>query len=1053
MKVNSKGVIEANGNIAEFSSLADIAQRKADSFGKGSTRASSNISKLGATIGTTSAITTKFINVLESGLKSIAGFAKSSVQMFSHFEGIQSSLSGVLRDVGKGKAMFEDLRKFSFKTTFGVDTLADASQQLLNVGMHVDELKPSLMMLGNIAQGDTAKFQELVDIYGKILNTGKAGSMQLQQLALRGVPIQKMLKEMGKSGTASAKDITDAFEKMTASGGQFEEAMERINETIAGREAFISDTWRELLVSFAEATGLAEAYKEALNPIYETIQNIVYWLQSVNENPVAKKFFSGAVIAIVTALTGAIIGGLIPALITAVGAVTAMTGGLNLIIGALAGLAVGLGAFAGFNIFKKMSEDTDEATKKSKELKKEYEELKKTIKSGGDYSVGDVIKVNDFEIKQLEGNLAKMRENTRKEYSRRNADGWDAMDNVWMQRQAEVEQTLVKQIEDRKKEYEILKKQEQIIERESKLEKERLALIRQARQENEKFKTDYEGTKVGKDESERNRINEDLKFYQDMLANGKKQIIKEYNSSGQITEKVSTEKLTAEESRKVKIIIASLMEQFNNLSKEWTWRTLFDSASGQHTDILGSSKDVAIAEYMAKIGSDLEKTMKDSLDPLQDIMDKYGKSFMEVNDDTLKKAYDKNKSARDRLVETRNKVYDSAVIKSYEEGFKGDISQYNGTVEFIRLLDVQLEALNKNLDETAHELAESSKRTEMYNNGLSGLANRLNELSAEAYKNEDTGRGAKYQLASAGASALGNSKSGAIANGAIQGFAQGGIIGAIIGAIAGLLSKLEAFQDILGILDEILDPICDALNMILEVIGGILKDIISILRPFLKIISAILKAFGALLQIIGTVVKVILKVLSPFLKIIEKVANALDRFFTKIAKFFGYDDENSAEKQTEKELLEKLNEQLSRMSETIKNQIEYYYEMQQAMRSAFINEQISAGIMNGKVTSMNDGIITPNGVFSTAPDDYIMAMKHPEDLVKGGSVVNMNVVIKNTVSDTVQADVQQTTDENGEQQLFVTISKKIAGDVASGANGWDSALDYRTNRLRGRRLG
>ena len=98
--------------------------------------------------------------------------------------------------------------------------------------------------------------------------------------------------------------------------------------------------------------------------------------------------------------------------------------------------------------------------------------------------------------------------------------------------------------------------------------------------------------------------------------------------------------------------------------------------------------------------------------------------------------------------------------------------------------------------------------------------------------------------------------------------------------------------------------------------------------------------------------------------------------------------------------------------------------------------------------SVNDMILTPQGQFSTHPDDYIIATKNPQSL-GGGAVVNVN--IENNASDAV--DVKATpVNRNGIQEIMIQISRKIADDVANGANGWDSALLRQSARTVGRQF-
>ena len=214
------------------------------------------------------------VTAIVGAVKTLVGFGSQIINVASQFEQVQTSLKTVLGDEERAKMMFEDLRKFSFKTTFGVDELAGASSQLLNVGVSASALQKDLKMLGDLAQGDKAKFQELTSIFAKVQSTGKATSMQLQQIALRGIPINQVLKEMGVTGVASAEQITKAFEKMTAEGGKFHDAMQNINETIEGKKGFISDTWKEILVNIGEITGLTRGWKKVLDTVADKLNDI-----------------------------------------------------------------------------------------------------------------------------------------------------------------------------------------------------------------------------------------------------------------------------------------------------------------------------------------------------------------------------------------------------------------------------------------------------------------------------------------------------------------------------------------------------------------------------------------------------------------------------------------------------------------------------------------------------------------------------------------------------------------------------------------------------------
>ncbi|MBE6354560.1 hypothetical protein [Treponema sp.] len=104
--------------------------------------------------------------------------------------------------------------------------------------------------------------------------------------------------------------------------------------------------------------------------------------------------------------------------------------------------------------------------------------------------------------------------------------------------------------------------------------------------------------------------------------------------------------------------------------------------------------------------------------------------------------------------------------------------------------------------------------------------------------------------------------------------------------------------------------------------------------------------------------------------------------------------------------------------------------------------EINAGTYKENITKVNDMILTPKGTFSTSPQDTILAMKHPDELMRGSGQVS--VVINNYTNDSVETSA----DEEG--NLIVNISRKVAADYASGSNGWENAYNQRAVAMQGR---
>lgn len=400
LEVDSSGIIKAEGNLIAFANAAAKAENAASKT-EHETRSlddvfkNLNVSSLAAAAG---------VGGLVAAFASVAGavknFGSQAIGAYASFESLKSGLSSLMVNMGKGAdagdKLFESLRKFSNQTTFGVDTLAKASQLLLTSGVNTDQLNRKLTQLGNLAGGSTEKFNRLVDIYTKVLATGKAGSQEIQSLsALTGT---SLVNALGKA-SASAEELDGLFASLTENGGMFEGAMDGLIDTIEGKQGFVTDNWTELLAGFAEASGLADAYKSALDTVSDSLATVVSWLQSINSNPVAKAMFQGVLVAALGAITGAILGGLIPALVTTISKLTIIAALKTAINPAqmLAGLAVGAGVAVGITAL----------TKAMSAAKEESVQTKPTIAelAGQISTVGDIADTTSRSIQELTDQL------------------------------------------------------------------------------------------------------------------------------------------------------------------------------------------------------------------------------------------------------------------------------------------------------------------------------------------------------------------------------------------------------------------------------------------------------------------------------------------------------------------------------------------------------------------------------------------------------------------------------------------------------------------------
>ena len=100
-------------------------------------------------------------------------------------------------------------------------------------------------------------------------------------------------------------------------------------------------------------------------------------------------------------------------------------------------------------------------------------------------------------------------------------------------------------------------------------------------------------------------------------------------------------------------------------------------------------------------------------------------------------------------------------------------------------------------------------------------------------------------------------------------------------------------------------------------------------------------------------------------------------------------------------------------------------------------------------TSVNDATITPKGIVSTAPDDYILAMKHPEKMASGTAVVQPIIKpIVNNYSSAVKVEQEQRVNDDGTIEVITFIEDAVSNFIASPRS--DDAFSERQYRLQGR---
>ena len=974
-----------------------------------------------------------------------------AISVYSGFESVENGLVSVMKNLGNttkaSKDFVDQLRKLSNETTFGYDQLAGVAQQLLTVGVNANESKQRILQLGNIAGGSAEKFNRLAEVYTKILSTGKAGAMQIQQLSM--ITGTSFASALGKT-SASAKEIGQLFEKMTAEGGVFAGAMDSLNDTIAGKQDFVNDSLKEVIKNFAEASGMVDAYKIGLDILKDSLGSLIDIMEAINKSPLGRALLSGALLTAITAI-GTIALVAIIAKIKAINKELAITAALKAIVSpqtALIGLGIAAAVGATFGLamaWKTTKDKIDEAADAVEEFNKKKDKTPQDYNNRANELFQSYIDENNKIIQQFKDKLYGEGDNLTKSYEMaREVFGDDDEDVKKLKEEIDYYKEAIASREKLNAAY---KESIELNNTENSL----LNAYAQKKKELEQIATSQLSS------NEKNLV--ELQQTLDTLRSIKI-VAEQAKGTGRVQTTISeTERLLNDaldkalrKERELKIKIA--------VENQGEWRKFLQDTMGFTDKEVASGMNLnettaftRFSEKTAKqnaklnqfrnaglIHSDDLTIANNYLDIVNKIVEAYEKSDQKnIDADSIKKLQDLQAKAIADVFNAQIEAYDKELAnfnKSAEQIRTENYEKQGFTIE-------QAKAMVKKEDEIA-AMKRAKDATNAFADALISTSGDIGGL---------IGGLRDYVNAS---EALSMGKEGA--QGMMAG-AQASLIGVIISLVAKAVDvagnmlegeKLEMFKMVspanalttvferLANLTKFLIDIVEPLLGILQAIGDWLNFLLVVFKPYLTWLTIVIKVVGEVFKVFGRMLEIVVHILQPLINLLDSVIEAVDNFMAWLDDLLGIEVDLKEAKESELEQIKRLRDEYTKLYEAMQEQEEYYLKKK---------NEINAQSYTASITPVHDMILTDKGVFSTDPKDTIMAMKRPGDLMGGGG--NIYVTINNNASG-VEVKTAESTNADGSRELIVNISRAVAADYASGANGWESAYQAQQSRIGGR---
>ncbi len=285
---------------------------------------------------------------ITAATKAVISMTSASIKMAAEFEQTSISFKTMIGDAGKAAQLVGDVRGLANRSPFESRELLGASRSLLGYGFELNQIMPTLTMLGDVSAGTGKDIRELSIIYGQIRSAGRLMGQDMLQLVQAGFnPLQQISKDTGKSmavlkdemsrGLITFDMVEKAFKSATSEGGLFFNMMNEQSQTLNGKWSTLQDSLHQ--TGEAIATNLIGPLKEVVSlatVASESIKNVAQGNASTTDKAIIATGVGGVGLTMAAILTKYQVG-------TKIGAWVASLGEAQLALAALAGAVTTMG--------------------------------------------------------------------------------------------------------------------------------------------------------------------------------------------------------------------------------------------------------------------------------------------------------------------------------------------------------------------------------------------------------------------------------------------------------------------------------------------------------------------------------------------------------------------------------------------------------------------------------------------------------------------------------------------------------------------------------------
>lgn len=183
------------------------------------------------------------------GLKisgAIGGLLAFPVSLAVNLEKDRAEFTALTGDAETANKIISELEAFALVTPLQTADLHQATRLLLNFGVAVQDIVPTLKRLGEIAGGDGVRLEGLARAFGQVTAKGRLMGQEANQMSEQGFGVLaeisrttgesiKDLMARMEAGGITVEEVARAFETATSAGGRFSGLLDTISKTTIGK--------------------------------------------------------------------------------------------------------------------------------------------------------------------------------------------------------------------------------------------------------------------------------------------------------------------------------------------------------------------------------------------------------------------------------------------------------------------------------------------------------------------------------------------------------------------------------------------------------------------------------------------------------------------------------------------------------------------------------------------------------------------------------------------------------------------------------------------------